>query len=299
MRAVHRGLLRQRRSFILSRRGRSLAATHFRATGARGGDRSRLCRLAAGRRVRPRRRARGRLRRRRGTRRRDRARRIVHRRRAGGRGTGRGRCRPALGDDRLRGPRRRRHHQHLRADTAAQDPRPRPVVRHRRGGAGGHASARRAARRAGVDHLSRHHRRGGAPQARGGGAAGRCRLLPRLLPGACRPRQHGVDDAEHPEGGRGSRCPVDGDRGRALPSHRRHRGAGLVAARRRDGQAAREHLPGRQHRARQRGGADVPRPRRRCLGGHRGRQDEAVRFHAVLPGAPASAATVFRSTRTI
>ena len=40
-----------------------------------------------------------------------------------------------------------------------------------------------------------------------------------------------------------------------------HGGGGLVVAERRDGEAAREHLPRHQHRPRERGGADVQPPR--------------------------------------
>ncbi len=55
-------------------------------------------------------------------------------------------------------------------------------------------------------------------------------------------------------------------------------------ARRRDGEAAREHLPRRQHRPGQRAGADVPPHGPRRVGSDRRRQDQAVRLHAVLPG---------------
>ena len=62
-------------------------------------------------------------------------------------------------------------------------------------------------------------------------------------------------------------------------------------------QAAREHLPPRQHRAGQRAGHVRRRPRHRRLGGHRRRLHQAVRLHALHPRARASAATACRSTR--
>ena len=54
--------------------------------------------------------------------------------------------------------------------------------------------------------------------------------------------------------------------------------------RRRARQAAREHLPRRQHRPRQRARADVPRHGHQRVGSDRRGQDQAVRLHAVLPG---------------
>ena len=51
---------------------------------------------------------------------------------------------------------------------------------------------------------------------------------------------------------------------------------------RRGGQADREHLPRRQHRARQRAEDRLRRDGHRHLGGDRGGQDQAVRLHAVL-----------------
>ena len=85
-------------------------------------------------------------------------------------------------------------------------------------------------------------------------------------------------------------CPLSPDRGHDRP--------GLVDPGRRDGQAAREHVPGGQHRAGERAGADVPQPGHRRLGSHRRGQDEAVRVHAVLSRARASAGTASRSIRS-
>ena len=63
-------------------------------------------------------------------------------------------------------------------------------------------------------------------------------------------------------------------------------------------QAPREHVPRGQHRPRQRGRDHVRQARHRRLGGHRRRGDEALRLHAVLSRAPASAVTASRSTRS-
>ena len=64
--------------------------------------------------------------------------------------------------------------------------------------------------------------------------------------------------------------------------HRHHR-PGLLLRRRGDGQAAREHLPGRQHRAGQRGRPDVQEARSGHLGGDRRRRHQTLRLHALLP----------------
>ena len=73
---------------------------------------------------------------------------------------------------------------------------------------------------------------------------------------------------------------------------------GELAERRRNGEAAREHLPRRQHRPGQRAGDDVPPHGPRRVGSDRRRQDQAVRLHAVLSRARASAATASRSIRS-
>ena len=62
-------------------------------------------------------------------------------------------------------------------------------------------------------------------------------------------------------------------------------------------QAAREHLPPRQHRPGQRAGHVRRRPRHRHLGVHRRRLHQAVRLHALHARARASAATACPSTR--
>ena len=90
-----------------------------------------------------------------------------------------------------------------------------------------------------------------------------------------------------PEGGRRHRRDLlPPGRRAARVGHGAHRaGQGAVhPGSGRAGQAAREHLPGGQHRARQRAGAALPRDGRRPLGGHRGRLDQAVRLRGVHPG---------------
>ena len=69
--------------------------------------------------------------------------------------------------------------------------------------------------------------------------------------------------------------------------------SGQLAAGGRDGEAAREHLPRRQHRHGQRAGADVRSHGHRRVGSGEGGGHEAVRLHAVLSRARASAATAF------
>ena len=62
------------------------------------------------------------------------------------------------------------------------------------------------------------------------------------------------------------------------------RGAGLVVAGGRGGQTPREHLPSGQHRPGQRAQDDLRPHGHRRLGGHRGRQDQALRLSRLLPG---------------
>ena len=58
-------------------------------------------------------------------------------------------------------------------------------------------------------------------------------------------------------------------------------------ARRRDGEAAGEHVSSRQHRPRQRDRVDVPQDGHQRVGSHRRGQDQAVRIHALLSGSRA------------
>ena len=135
---------------------------------------------------------------------------------------------------------------------------------------------------------------------RGGLKSGQ-RFLPRVL---ARARGSRAMPATRPNRSRrvvGARRPGrDQARQRAL---RRDRAAqvdpGLIHEDRGSGQAHREHFPRRQHRARQRTQGHLRRHGHRRLGSDRGRQDQAVRLHAVLSRARASAATASRSTRSI
>ena len=119
------------------------------------------------------------------------------------------------------------------------------------------------------------------------GLRGRPGLPPGVLAGAGRPRQLAVEPAQHAQGGRWHRRDLlPPGRRAARVGHGAHRaGQGAVhPGSGRAGQAAREHLPGGQHRARQRAGAALPRDGRRPVGGHRGRLHQAVRLRGVHPG---------------
>ena len=65
----------------------------------------------------------------------------------------------------------------------------------------------------------------------------------------------------------------------------------------RAGEAPGEHVPSREHRPRQRDGDALPRDGHRRVGGRRGRGDQAVRVHALLPRARVWAGTASRSIR--
>ena len=169
---------------------------------------------------------------------------------------------------------------------ASQDPGSRPVACRRRSGSGGGAPARKGqlvvlestTYPGTVDEVVR-------PRLEAGGLrAGKDFCLAfspeRIDPGNREwttrniPRVVGGVDDRSTAGGHG---PLSAHRGDGRP--------GLVAARGGDGQAAREHVPRRQHRNGERASADVPRPGRRRVGSDRRRWHEAVRLHAVLSGA--------------
>lgn len=131
----------------------------------------------------------------------------------------------------------------------------------------------------------RHHRELRAPSPRRGiGAARRPRLPPRVLPQPPRPRQPHPRLQQHPQG---HRWPHPGLHriGRHLlrQAHRQGR-TGPRAARGRDDEGPGDQLPARQHRAGQRDGGALPRPRRRPLGRHPVCRDQAVRLPAVPSG---------------
>ena len=137
----------------------------------------------------------------------------------------------------------------------------------------------------GIDDVSGNHRRSRAACARGERAGGRAGFLSGVLARARRPGESDVQHPEHSEGGRRYQRREHRSRRGFLPDGDHHGGAGEFDASRRDGEAAREHVPCREHRPRQRAGADVASHEHRRLGSHRCGQDQAVRVHAVLPGA--------------
>ena len=63
--------------------------------------------------------------------------------------------------------------------------------------------------------------------------------------------QRAVDDGDHAEGDRRRDAGVQRAGARTLRQRRRHDRPGQLTPRRRDGQAAREYVPRREHRARQ------------------------------------------------
>ena len=129
-----------------------------------------------------------------------------------------------------------------------------------------------------------HHPRAPAPDPRGVRAGRRARLPPRLLAGAHRSRAHRPHDPHHAEGRRRAHRGVPPPRRGALPPDLRRGRRGLHARGRGAHQAAREHLPLGQHRARQRARAALRPDGDRRLGGRRRRGDQAVRLHALRPG---------------
>ena len=121
------------------------------------------------------------------------------------------------------------------------------------------------------------------PTFRARRARRRSRLLPGLLPRADRSRQQAVHrQATIPKvvGGVTPACTRLAALLYRQIVQRRLRGLQPDGGRAR--QALREHVPQRQHRARQRAGPHVPPPRADVVGGHRRRRDQAVRVHAVL-----------------
>ena len=170
---------------------------------------------------------------------------------------------------------------------------PTPLTRHRepdlsyvdRHGAGHRAApAPGPARRAGIDHLSGHDRRGAQADPRAQRPASGARLLPRLLARARGPRQRAFRHrATIPKVVGGDGPDARDARRRAL---RARSWLDIVPVSStgdgRGGEAHREHLPRRQHRPRQRAEGRLRRHGHRHLGGDRGGQDQALRLHAVL-----------------
>ena len=150
-------------------------------------------------------------------------------------------------------PLRRDHHR--RPDAADGQPRARARAADRRRAVRRRRAAGRPAGRPRVHHLPGHDARARPPDPRGDRPAGRPRLPPRLLARARRSGQRDLRPRQHAED---HRRPHPGlprpRRGHLRPRLRAGR-PGLDPRGRRDGQAAGEHLPLGQHRARQRAGA--------------------------------------------
>ena len=116
------------------------------------------------------------------------------------------------------------------------------------------------------------------------GPARRTRLRPRVRAGARQPRRSGQRDPRRAPPRRRIHAGRDrSGRRAAAPRQRPGRRAELARCRG-DGEAAREHVPQRQHRVHQPARAAVRADGPRRLGGHRRRRDEAVRVHAFTPG---------------
>ncbi len=123
------------------------------------------------------------------------------------------------------------------------------------------------------------------PLLEASGLRGRRGLPARLLPRAHRPGQPEVRPAQHARASSAGSATEATEAATAFYAPDRRRGRRAVEpARRRARQAAREHLPHGQHRPGQRAGAALRRAGHRHLGGHRGRGDQALRLHALLPG---------------
>ncbi len=203
-------------------------------------------------------------------------------------------------DDRLRGAEGRRGDPDRAADAALPPARAGSLDRRGRRARDREGPARGAGRRARVDDVAGHDARGAAADSRGGlRAEGRRRLPSRDVARARRPGPRGLDDEDDAEGARRDHARVHEARCRCLPPRGRHDRRGVDARGGRADEAAREHLPLGQHRARQRARAALRPDVDRRLGGRGRGGDEAVRLHAASARAPASAATASRSTRSI
>ena len=98
------------------------------------------------------------------------------------------------------------------------------------------------------------------------------------------PGPHRPHDEDRAEGRRRHRRGLDRRCGGAVRRRDRQRPSRLVPRGGRADEAAREHLPLGQHRARQRARAALRPDGDRHLGGRRRRRDEAVRLHALRAG---------------
>ena len=160
------------------------------------------------------------------------------------------------------------------------------------------ASAPRPAGGPGVDHLPGHHRRGGPAPARGRRAAHPGDFLLAFSPEREDPGNRDFSTRTIPKivGGVNAESTRSGRR--PLRSGGGTGGAGVLGPRGRGGQAAREHLPGGQHRPGERAEDDLRPHGHRHLGGHRGGQDQALRLSGLLSPGRAWAGTASPWTRS-
>ena len=139
----------------------------------------------------------------------------------------------------------------------------------------------RAAGDAGIDHLSRHHRRTDAADVREARLkAGKdfflCFSPERVDPGNPKYQTYNIPKVV------GGITPACTEMGALFFSQALENVVPVSHARRRDGEAAGEHLPHDQHRAGERNGADVRSHGHQRLGSDRRGGDQALRLHAVL-----------------
>ena len=210
-----------------------------------------------------------------------RARSFPHRRHHGRTTRRRDRDEPARRDGRCSVARHRRCHLRVcpDADHQGQGPGPRTGARSRANRRG--PPAARPARDPPVHDVSGHHVGSVPGDPRGVGADRRDGLRPRLRARAREPRRPGERRADDPAPRGRAHAGRDGPcRPAPQPDQRPRRRADL-ARRRGDGEAAREHVPQRQHRVHQPARPAVRADGPRRVGGHRRRRDQAVRVHAL------------------
>ena len=144
-----------------------------------------------------------------------------------------------------------RHDQHLRADAAPEDERPGHDVHPGRGRRDQEVPPSRPARDPRVDDLSGDDRRGRAARRskRSASKVGQDFFLA-FSPERIDPGNKQYQTRNIPKVVGGVTRALHAGREGALRAEHRHGGAGVVDAGRRDGEAPREHLPEREHRAR-------------------------------------------------
>ncbi len=190
--------------------------------------------------------------------------------------------RPLPGDCRHRRPGRLRHRRDLGADADGRGA-ARPVLHRVRSPHPGRAPVAGRDGHPRVDHLPRHDRGARPPDSGGRLRDSRAGVDFHLgySPERIDPGQRDLPAGEHPEGRLGCGYSVTRSGAGVLRRHHRVDGAGVGHPRGRAHQAAREHVPPRQHRARQRAGHVRQGPRHRRVGGDRRRLDQALRLHAL------------------